>query len=201
MFTCLFRPGVSTMKDQQALELMRNAWAMRRASFDAEPDDKLVILTQARELLEEAASRCRSQRRQIEYAQALHLLANIEVDLDCQDRALSLWTKAVNILRETDDYLQLAHKVRHLGDLHNKCGRVQEAESCYAEAIELYRQHASPGSLDFANAMNRMADLKERLGETTISLELWRETRNLFAAVDLAEGVIEAQQHIDRLTP
>ena len=116
-----------------------------------------------------------------------------------EDRARSLWEEAVGILRETEDVLQLAHKVRHLGDLHRRCGRLGEAEDCYSEALALYRAHDGPGSIDFANATSRMADLKEHGGES--ALELWRESRDLFAAVELEAGVEEAERHIQRLTP
>ena len=107
----------------------------------------------------------------------------------------------VSILRETDAVLQLAHKVRHLGDLHRHCDRLDDAESCYSEALALYREHDGSGSLDYANAVRRMAILKERRGDSVQALALWREARDLYAAVDVASGIEEAERHIARLTP
>ena len=170
------------MADEEALELMRSAWAMRRASFDATPAEKLVMLTQANQDLATAVAMCRDQGSRVALAQAVHLLANVELDMGHENQAQSLWEEAVSILRETDAVLQLAHKVRHLGDLHRHCGRLGEAESCYSEALTLYREHEDPGSLDLANAVSRMADIRERRGDSVRALALWRETRNLYAA-------------------
>ena len=188
------------MANEEAFELMRSAWAMRRASFAAAPEDKLVLLTQAKQDLATAVVMCRDQGSPVSLAQAVHLLANVELDMGHEDRAHLLWEEAVSTLRETDAVLQLAHKVRHLGDLHRHCGRLGDAESCYYEALALYREHDGPGSLGFANAVSRMADVKERRGDSVQALELWQETRDLYAAVDMVPGVEEAEGHIERLT-
>lgn len=188
------------MTTDETLELMRSAWAARRASFDVSPAEKLALMTRAQQDLEKAVALCRDGASPVPHAQATHLLANVELDLGHVDRARSLWEEAVGILRGADDVLQLAHKVRHLGDLHRHCGRLGEAETCYSEALTLYRRHDRPGSLDFANAVSRMADLRERAGESGQALALWRETRDLYTAVDLAPGIEEAESHIQRLT-
>lgn len=188
------------MGKHTARELMRTAWAARRASLTAGPEEQRAGLRQAKQDLTTAVSMCRDQGTPVDLAQAVHLLANVELDLGHEDRARALWEEAIGILRETEDVLQLAHKVRHLGDLHRHCGRLEDAESCYTEALALYRAHDAPGSLDFANAASRMADLKERQGDRQEAIALWRETRDLYAAVDLAAGVTEAEEHIARLT-
>ncbi len=188
------------MTDQQPERLMRRAWATRRTSFDASPEEKQAALTRAKQDLTTAAAMCRSKGPPVAYAQAIHLLANVELDIGQVERALSLWEEAVAVLRTTDNVLQLAHKVRHLGDLHRHCGRLGQAASCYDEALGIYREHDGPGSLDFANAVRRMAALKERQGEAVKAVGLWRETRDLYAAVDMAPGVEEAERHIERLT-
>ncbi len=188
------------MANEEARELMRKAWAVRRASLNADPAEMKVGLARARRYLTTAVSMCRDQSPLTDYAQAIHLLAHVELDLGDEDRALTLWKEAVSVLRGTDEFLQLAHKVRHLGDLHRHCRRLEDAESCYAEALAIYREHDAPGSLDFANAASRMADLKEQRGERIEALDLWRETRDLYSAVELSQGVEEADRHIKRLT-
>ena len=45
-----------------------------------------------------------------------------------------------------------------------------------------------------------MADVKERLGNRQQALALWRETRELYAAVPISPGVEEAERHIAGLT-
>ncbi len=189
------------MANEEALELMRSAWATRRASFDAAPAERLALMTRAKQDLTTAVAMCRDRGSPVSHAQAVHLLANVELDLGHEDRARSLWEEAISILRRTDDVLQLAHKVRHLGDLHRHCGRLDDAEACYSEALTLYREHDGPGSLDFANAVRRMAILKDRQGDPVQSLALWRETRDLYAAVNMAPGIEEAESQIVRLTP
>ena len=188
------------MAIEEALELMRSAWATRRASFDAEPAAKLELLTQAKQALTRAVAICRVEGPPSTRAEALHLLANLELELEHEEPARPLWEEAVEILRGTDEPLALAHKVRHLGDLHRRAGRLDEAEACYTEALTLYREHDAPGSLDFANAVNRMAELEERRGNRTRALALWNETHDLYAAVDVSAGVEEAERHIDALT-
>ena len=135
----------------------------------------------------------------VSYAHALHLRAHVEMDLGQTLQAQALWEEAVGVLRQSDDALQLAHKVRHLGDLHGHVGRLEEAESHYSEAVALYRQHDVPPSLDFANAVSRMADVKERLGQRDQALTLWRETRERYSALGLSPGVEEADGRIPSL--
>ena len=45
-----------------------------------------------------------------------------------------------------------------------------------------------------------MAILKAELGERVEALALWREARDIYATVDIAEGVQEADRWIERLT-
>lgn len=187
------------MASEAADELMQSAWATRRAALDAPGPERRRLFTEAKNALTRALALCREDGSPLPLAQALHLLANLEVDLGQRDAALGLWEEAVGVLRGTDDSLQLAHKVRHLGDLHRSCGRLDEAHGCYTEALGLYRQHAGPKSLDFANAVCRMAELTEQRGSAKEALELWRETRELYAAVDITAGVEQAKQQIERL--
>jgi tetratricopeptide (TPR) repeat protein len=189
------------MSTEEALELMRSAWAKRRASFDVTPAEKRALLTQAQHALRTAVAMCRDQGSPVSHAEAVHLLANVEIDLGDEERARSLWEEAVRILRTTDDALQLAHKVRHLGDLHRHCGRFGDAEACYGEALTLYRANDGEGSLDYANAVRRVAKLKELQGDRAQALALWRETRACYAGVGMAPGVEEADSSIERLTP
>ena len=68
------------MACEEALELMRSAWATRRASFDAGPAEKLVLMTQAKQDLAKAVAMCRDRGSPVSQAQAVHLLANVELD-------------------------------------------------------------------------------------------------------------------------
>jgi len=187
------------MSEDKARGLMRSAWTKRRESFDASTGERQSALAEARAELTAAVGLLREDGSRVSYAQAVHLLANVELDLGREDRAMALWNEAIDVLRGTDDILQLAHKVRHLGDLHFRTGRLDEAEAQYEEALAIYREHDGPGSLDFANAVARVAALQEKLGDKGRALSLWRETRDLYAAVDLPAGVEDAEAHIRRL--
>jgi hypothetical protein len=68
-------------------------------------------------------------------------------------------------------------------DLDRHCRKFDAADVCYEEAAALYRNHDTPWSLDYANAIRPMAILKERLGDREQSLALWREARGLYAAI------------------
>lgn len=187
------------MTNRLALDLMESAWAARRASFDATETDRREALTAARGELITAATMLRDHGPPDSYAHALHLRAHVELDLGRLAAAQTLWEEAVAVLRESEDVLALAHKVRHLGDLHRQRGRLGQAEAHYREALGLYRRHDGSSGLDYANAVSRMADLKERLGEDEEALTLWQETRERYAALSISPGVEEAEEHITRL--
>ena len=82
------------------------------------------------------------------------------------DDALHLYEEAVALCRLDNDPLQLAHTVRHLGDVHHDAGRLDRAEHCYREALAWYRAHPNTPPLDLANTLRPLAILEERLGRT-----------------------------------
>lgn len=185
------------MNHRDPHELMRAAWAARRQAFEAEDAEKMALLRKAARDLETAASR--SRETPVDHAQALHLLANVQVDLGDTARARALWGEAIEILRSLDEPLQLAHKVRHLGDLNLQERHLREAEECYVEALTIYRSHAAAGTLDFANALRRMAILKEETGSDDQARALWREVRGMYGALGLPAGISEADAHLANL--
>jgi tetratricopeptide (TPR) repeat protein len=194
-----FALGGTRMANSQAQRLMQQAWATRRSAFEADPRDRLAALARAHEDLSAAADICRREGPLVSYAHAIHLLANLEVDLGNEEKALALWEEAVAVLRTTDSALELAHKVRHLGDLHSRCGRLNEAGSCYEEAVAMYRKHSGSQGLDFANAISRMADLKDRRGDRVEAFGLWVEARDAYAALGAVQGVEDATRRLERL--
>ena len=98
--------------------------------------------------------------------------------------------------------LQLAHKLRHLGDLLRERGDLERATPLLEEALALYRaetplEEAHPAhALDVANAVRRVALLREESQEPAAAVELWAEARELYARLELAAGVEEAEQHL-----
>lgn len=55
--------------------------------------------------------------------------------------ARKCYEEAVELFRQLDEPLVLAHTVRHLGDVYCEEGLPHLAEPCYLEALGLYRSH------------------------------------------------------------
>ena len=134
-----------------------------------------------------------------EAVQALRALSDVERDLGRDDEALKLYEEAVAVCRAVDDPLLLAHTIRHLGQLHHDGARAEDAERCYLEALELYRDHENAPPLDVANAVRPLAILQEDVGETEAASRLWEEARDLYEACGVQAGVDECSERLARL--
>lgn len=157
------------------------------------------MLEQVRSELAAVREETRGTTDPVLEAQSVHLLANLERDLGADERARALWEEAVAILRPTGDSLQLAHKLRHLGDVHGALGRLDAADACYGEALDLYRSHPDPDPLDLANALQRVAGLRETQGRNGAAIALWQEAETLYRSLGLQAGVDEAAAHLAEL--
>lgn len=85
------------------------------------------------------------------------------------------------------------------GDILWEEGRLDLAEPCYHEALQIYRAGRRTPPLDLANAIRGLAILKEDTGVTEEAKRLWAEARSLYAAVDIKEGVAESSARLARL--
>ncbi len=153
----------------------------------------------ARQDLLQAIGLLRQQPASVELAQALRLLGEVERKLHDNAAARQHYEEAVALYRENADRLALAHTVRHLGDLYQEGHHPELAEPCYREALELYRACADAPPLDLANAIRSMAVLKSETGETQQARTLWQEARDLYAQVNVAQGVAESSARLTRL--
>jgi tetratricopeptide (TPR) repeat protein len=162
-----------------------------RLITDAERARREHRLADAHGDLVEAIALCRDAGMKRELVQALKALGQIERDLGRGDAARPLYDEAVAICREEGDTLTLAHTIRHLGDIHQDAGRVELAEPCYIEAL---------APLDLANAIRPLAILKDEAGDLEDARRLWEEARDLYAAVDVPEGVAESSARLARLS-
>jgi tetratricopeptide (TPR) repeat protein len=174
---------------EAAVQLMAQADRARR-------DDRLA---DARRDLVEAVGLCRQAGARRELIQALKKLGQIERDLENGAAARPLYEEAVALCREHGDALMLAHTVRHLGDIHRVAGRADLAEPCYHEALALYRQDDRTPPLDLANAIRPLAILKDDAAEVEEAKRLWEEARDLYAAVNIPEGVAESSARLAQL--
>jgi len=105
------------------------------------------------------------------------------------------YEEAVMLYRKLNEPLVLAHTIRHLGDVYHEEGRPDLAESCYHEALALYRSREDRSPLDFANAIRSLAVLR---WEQTRAL--WEEARDLYATVNVAAGVKEGTARVAALS-
>jgi tetratricopeptide (TPR) repeat protein len=109
--------------------------------------------------------------------------------------ARQCYEESVAILRQLERPLILAHTVRHLGDVYSEEGSRDLAESCYDEALNLYRNHSDRSPLDLANAIRSLAVLRSEQAKA-----LWEEAREIYATVGIDAGVKEATARVTALT-
>ena len=180
--------------------MIDGAWRTRYRTMQEPPTTEAElkrVIQNVRADLAKAVEICRRTGAKRELSIALGKLGHVEQDVEAQ---VACYEEAVAAARDCGDAMRLAHAVRHLGDVHRNAGRREDARGCYEEALTLYRNAASPPTLDFANAVRPMAILKAEIGEPDAALALWREAQALYAAVDIEAGVEEAERWIVRLT-
>jgi tetratricopeptide (TPR) repeat protein len=153
-------------------------------------------LTDAQKAFADAVTLAGQSGEHAELAQALTGLGQIKRDLKENDAALAHYEKAVEIYRQQDNPLRLAHTIRHVADILRVEARLQEAQPLYEEALKVYRGQDGTPPLDLANALRGFALLKEQVGARQESQRLWREARSLYAAVEVAAGVEESDRRI-----
>lgn len=130
---------------------------------------------------------------------ALGRLGHVALDLDEPDRARTLLEESVAVAREADDPLRLAHAVRHLGQVNHRLGRLESAERCYEEALEVYDRTGTAHPVDHANALRPMAALREELGDGQGARLMWRRAAELYGSAGVQEGVEECEAHLSGL--
>jgi tetratricopeptide (TPR) repeat protein len=153
-------------------------------------------LQDARRLLRDAVATGREEACGTDLARALTAVGQTERDLQRGDIALAYYEEAAAIYRAKSDSLKVAHTVRHIADIQFELGRADLAEPHYHEALAIYRSHEEISQLELANAVRGLALLKGGLGETQVAKELWAEARDLYAAVNVKEGVAESSRRL-----
>jgi tetratricopeptide (TPR) repeat protein len=181
--------GGSHPSPSEAETLLQRAVVARR---EDRPED-------ARRHYAAAASLCRRTGPSPELVKAIKGLGQIDRDEGREQEAQRLHEEAVDVCRLLDEPFLLAHTIRHLGEIHQDAGRLGRAEPLLLKALALYRAHEDPPTLDLANAVRPLAVLKTATGQRGEARRLWEEARDLYAAVNVREGVSEASAQISRL--
>jgi tetratricopeptide (TPR) repeat protein len=110
--------------------------------------------------------------------------------------AQAYYEDASNLLRGSPNRLKFAHTVRHLGDVYTAQQDWSHAEPCFVEALDVYRSHPSPPTLDIANAIRAYAVLKSARGTNEEARALWAEAGQLYEAAGISAGVDECKRRV-----
>ena len=102
--------------------------------------------------------------------------------------------------RRVDEPLRFAHAVRHLGDAYYYAGRASLADSCYVEALSIYRSHEDRRPLDLANAIRSFAALKDEVGAAQEAQHLWKEAHDLYVSLNVPAGIAESAARLALLS-
>lgn len=108
--------------------------------------------------------------------------------------ARTLYAEAAEKARSAQDTAALANALRHLSDIDREAGRFEAALAAAEEAATLYGAQGREHRLDLANALRLTALALEALGRP--ALQPWREAGDLYAELDIAAGLAEAERHL-----
>jgi tetratricopeptide (TPR) repeat protein len=141
-------------------------------------------LDDARAAFAEAADSARKSGVLSDLAAALTNQAQIERDTGFLDKALAYQLDALAIARGLNEPQNLAHVLRHVGDILQAANRHADADSYYREMLALYRATPDTPPLDIANAVRSVALHAQNLGQKDEARRLWREARDRYATLD-----------------
>jgi tetratricopeptide (TPR) repeat protein len=109
--------------------------------------------------------------------------------------AQKYYEEATSLMRASADRIKFAHTVRHLGDVYVDLQNWAGAESCYLEALEIYRRQPVARVLDFANALLAYAVLKDKTGRQNEARDLWAEAGRFYKDEGVEAGIEECSRH------
>ena len=102
------------------------------------------------------------------------------------------FAEAADLYRELELPLEEAWVLRHIGINHEYAERLAEAEKHYDASLNLFRQHATANSPNYANAVRYPAVIKNRVGKRDESIRLWEEAAQRYDEAGISAGVAEA---------
>lgn len=186
----------------EALALIEKSWRTRWEAMRSPPADPSAgeaISARVEADLVRACGICEEIGATRELSIALGKLAHVALDRGRTDRARALLEDAVAAAREAGDPLRVAHAVRHLGQVHHRQRRWDQAEECYREALDLYEEVAGASPLDHANALRPMAMLLEDRGDVDGAAGVWRKAAWLYRSAGVESGVEECEARVEEL--
>lgn len=88
----------------------------------------------------------------------LHNMAKIALQTKDSQRAVSYWSEALQLARETRQAMGLFHVGRDFGDFLAQAGRVEEGKQLLSMALEVGRSSGLPGTRDIEAILKRIED-------------------------------------------
>ena len=132
-------------------------------------------------------------------ARSLNELAQAEREMGDTAASIDHYRDLLEYERENSRPLGAAHALRHLGNIHQDEGRIDEAEECYSQALEIYRTNHGESKMALANTLRAFALLKNQQDKKQESLSLWKEARIIYEENHVKEGIKECNRWIRRL--
>ena len=155
---------------------------------------------QAREELIASTMRLRAAGERSELASELRDLAELERWRSDHAASIGHYEEVVAVLRGLDKPLRLGHALRHLGQVQQESGDIEQAEACYTEALALYREFGAAEPLQLANSVRYLAVAKHETGEAEAAAGLWQEAYDRYEALELSAGVAESAARLAMLS-
>jgi tetratricopeptide (TPR) repeat protein len=159
-----------------------------------EPDS-----AEARRILRDGIQAGRRAGNWADLGDALAQLGRIERSEGNADAAIALYQEAADVARSEGAPLQLAHRLRHIGDIYADASDGERAGLYYGEALTLYRAEPQPPVLDLANLLRPLALLSEAQDRLEVARQLWAEARALYEQANVGAGTEECTRHIEAL--
>jgi len=169
-------------------QLLEEAWAMRR---EARYDRAGILVEKALRLCDEEDYNS--------LGRIYHIYMQFESDHGNPEKALELCQMSLAYYKKAGNLNRNAHSTRHIANLEYHLGKEGDAEQHYRNAIAMYRENPNTFLGDLANALRGFGILLEKRGKIEEAIETWEETKKLYQACRLQEGVDEADQRLNSL--
>jgi tetratricopeptide (TPR) repeat protein len=135
----------------------------------------------------------------LDQGRARALQAKAARDAGRHAEAIAAYREAAESARRDGDLLALAHRLRHIGDIHLEDDRIDLAAPLYDESLALYRSRDDVPALDLANLLRPLALLSAARNQPEAARRYWTEALALYRQAGVGAGVDECTRHLEAL--
>lgn len=151
--------------------------------------------TEALKIAQEGLTKAQEVNDLLGQALMLKIQAQLHHDRNELAEALKIYKQIEPLYIQLDMLPEQMHTLRHIGGLFLELGKAECAERCLVQVAEQYDSDETT-PLEKANAYRIYALSLEERGKPEEANKYWRQARNLYAELGLADGVKEADQHL-----